>query len=670
MRHLPRRDGLDAGAIRSRRRRAWQLRDLPRRHEGDRQGSEPHHDDASCDACHSTVAWTPAQFDHANVAPGTCISCHDGTQATGKNPQHIRTTNTCDACHTRRPGSRRCASTTPRCSAAARAATTAPRRPASRRPHPDHAACDTCHVVTAWTPARFDHAGVAPGSCASCHNGTKATGKIASTSRRRRAAIPATDRRLDAGAVRPRQRRAGHLLQCHNGTQATGKNAQHIRTTNTCDPATARRPGSRRCASTMPRCSAPARAATTAPRRPASRRTTSRPRSMRHLPHRDRLDAGALRSHRRHARHLRELPQRHQATGKTANHIATTASCDACHTTTPGRRRSSTTPTSRRGPAPAATTARRRPARTRSTSARRIPAIPATARRPGARRRVDHTEVLGTCASCHNGTNATGKPANHIPTTQHATTATSRRPGRRRASTTPVSRRHLLELPQRHAARPASPTTSRPRRAATPATRPSPGRRRVRPCQCHAGHLRPVPQRHQGHRQDAQHIRTTNTCEACHSTTAWSPAMRVDHTDVHGTCASCHNGTTATGKPPTHIPTTLDCDDCHTDRLDAGALRPHRRHAGHLRDLPQRHAGDRQAGDPHRDDRELRRLPLDPAWTPAHFDHATSRGHLRAVPQRHARDRQARGSLADDADVRRLPPDDGLDTGDPSACVA
>ena len=30
-----------------------------------------------------------------------------------------------------------------------------------------------------------------------------------------------------------------------------------------------------------------------------------------------------------------------------------------------------------------------------------------------------------------------------------------------------------------------------------------------------------------------------------------------------GTCASCHNGTTATGKPTNHFMTTRSCDACH-----------------------------------------------------------------------------------------------------------
>ena len=36
-------------------------------------------------------------------------------------------------------------------------------------------------------------------------------------------------------------------------------------------------------------------------------------------------------------------------------------------------------------------------------------------------------------------------------------------------------------------------------------------------------------------------------CAACHATSAWKPATRVDHAQVTGSCSSCHNGTTASG---------------------------------------------------------------------------------------------------------------------------
>ena len=51
---------------------------------------------------------------------------------------------------------------------------------------------------------------------------------------------------------------------------------------------------------------------------------------------------------------------------------------------------------------------------------------------------------------------------------------------------------------------------------------------------------------------------------ACHAATAWKPATKVDHAQVIGACFSCHNGTTASGKPAGHIPATGNCLSCHT----------------------------------------------------------------------------------------------------------
>jgi hypothetical protein len=64
--------------------------------------------------------------------------------------------------------------------------------------------------------------------------------------------------------------------------------------------------------------------------------------------------------------------------------------------------------------------------------------------------------------------------------------------------------------------------------------------------------------------KDVDHIASGNTCDDCHTTNAWLPAV-FDHAGVApGTCSSCHNGVTATGKDAQHIQTTAQCDDCHT----------------------------------------------------------------------------------------------------------
>jgi hypothetical protein len=45
--------------------------------------------------------------------------------------------------------------------------------------------------------------------------------------------------------------------------------------------------------------------------------------------------------------------------------------------------------------------------------------------------------------------------------------------------------------------------------------------------------------------------------------TAWLPATFSHSTVTPGTCATCHNGSSATGKPSGHFVTTRSCDACH-----------------------------------------------------------------------------------------------------------
>jgi hypothetical protein len=54
---------------------------------------------ASCDTCHRTTAWVPAQFSHNGVLPGQCQTCHNGAAATGKSSGHFVTARFCDSCH-------------------------------------------------------------------------------------------------------------------------------------------------------------------------------------------------------------------------------------------------------------------------------------------------------------------------------------------------------------------------------------------------------------------------------------------------------------------------------------------------------------------------------------------------------------------------------------------
>src|SRR6266446_5103682 len=73
----------------------------------------------------------------------------------------------------------------------------------------------------------------------------------------------------------------------------------------------------------------------------------------------------------------------------------------------------------------------------------------------------------------------------------------------------------------------------------------------------------------------ANHILSTDQCASCHTPIAWNPAVNFDHTQVRGSCSTCHNGVQAQGKGPTHIVTDLECDACHTTLSWGGAMFSH-----------------------------------------------------------------------------------------------
>ena len=79
---------------------------------------------------------------------------------------------------------------------------------------------------------------------------------------------------------------------------------------------------------------------------------------------------------------------------------------------------------------------------------------------------------------------------------------------------------------------------------------------------CHA-----QPNRVRASTKPAQHALTSESCESCHRTDSWVPIARMDHLEVIGTCASCHNGQRGTGKPVTHIPASNTCEDCHSTMI-------------------------------------------------------------------------------------------------------
>ena len=132
-----------------------------------------------------------------------------------------------------------------------------------------------------------------------------------------------------------------------------------------------------------------------------------------------------------------------------------------------------------------------------------------------------------TCTGCHSGTRppAKGKTTGHIPSTAECSVC---------HSTTVFSGATMVH----------NATTSPAGGCAT----------------CHNGSF--TSQNAVGKPSD--HVATTLSCDACHSTSNWNGA-RFSHIGVVvGTCATCHNGTNAMGLPSNHIPTgAASCDTCH-----------------------------------------------------------------------------------------------------------
>ena len=436
----------------------------------------------SCDACHkSTKAWTPAGFDHTGVTPGTCVTCHDGVRATGKPTNHIFTTQACDVCHRTAAwipagfdhagqgihvGDHSCAT----CHGVS----------ATGKPSGHigtSAACDVCHVSTvSWYTGNFDHAAAGiSGNCSSCHDNRKAVGKPSTTHIPTtlecnvcHAGMPLTKTSF-AGGVMDHQGITTACSQCHNNRLATGKPSGHIPTTASCEV----------CHNGT-----------------APSFNTWGGGQMNHSV----VGVGSCASC-----HNGSI-----ATGKSAKHIPTSLSCDACHA---------------------------KPTLVVASFTWKVP-LP-----------FSHAGVTpGSCSTCHNGAYAGVKNmadfASHIPTKASCDTC---------HTTGYVS---FASAKMNHLASGAAASGG---------------------ClSCHNGAYSASPNNAQGTAQytPGPHIATTASCDACH-TSAQTKSFTsfagggMSHAGVKaGSCASCHDGVQAKGvtfAPFTHIPTTVACDTCHTN---------------------------------------------------------------------------------------------------------
>ncbi|MBI4985175.1 MAG: hypothetical protein HZC24_07485, partial [Rhodocyclales bacterium] len=478
---------------------------------------------AQCDSCHSGgfTAFTPSTMNHAGLA-GQCAACHGGAyvaqNAQAKTPTHIATTAQCDTCHQSTTSWATAtfnhATATP--AVAGRCATCHNGSSALGKPTnhvPTTAQCDACHTnQTAFAPAAMSHGGTsgpaAAGNCATCHGGAY----LFANAQAKTPTHVATTAQCDtchkstvtwAGATFSHDANAvGNCATCHNGVAVLGKPTTHIPTTAQCDTChvgyAAFKPARMNHAASAGQCATCHGGSHTAANALAKPTT--------HIPTAAQCDACHINgfvsftpSTMNHGATSAPVAAGNCATchggayvaqnaqAKTPTHIATTAQCDTCH-------RSMTS--------------------WATATYNHATATPA---------------VAGRCATCHNGTNALGKPTTHIPTSAQCDTCHSGF-----VAFAPAAMNHAAT---------AGPAASR--NCAT----------------CHGGAYTAV----NAQAKPATHIATTQSCDGCHTTSAWKPTSFGHQGVAAGTCATCHNGSAARGKPTAHLPTSAACDACHAN---------------------------------------------------------------------------------------------------------
>ncbi len=367
--------------------------------------------------------------------------------------------------------------------------------------------CEQCHVTSNWRRVRVDHAGITA-ACSTCHNGTIALGKPANHVVTNASCENCHKNNVSyAGAVFDHTGITAACATCHNGNAASGLSTPpHVPT------------GILECGS----CHASTSSFLTY--------------KMNHT-----VVSGIACGSCHSGAYISQGTS--GAQGKGPSHVATTADCGTCHTS--------------------------------------------TASWAGAT--FSHTGITGGCASCHNGATATGLTTPpHIPTgvleCSSCHTSTS--------SFTTYTMSHSAASGIACAACHNGAYTSQGASGALGLTTPPHIPTGTVGCgSCHTStsiftaytmnHAAVSTSRcdscHNGsftsegtsgaQAKSAGHVATTADCSTCHkSTTSWAGAT-FTHQATDTACASCHNGTKATGmKTPPHIPTgTLECSNCHTN---------------------------------------------------------------------------------------------------------
>lgn len=501
--------------------------------------------EASCDACHGTTAWRPVHFDHTGVTGG-CFSCHNGVTAKGKNPAHIQSDNNCENCHHNFNsflGGRFDHNTIKTGCVSCHNGTQAKGKSAAKPTHiPATDACESCHSTTNFRPYRAIDHGAVTGACVTCHNGTTVLGSGVTIVGKQQAPRPHpqtsdtcsdchksfTSFATGAGA-KPDHTNLTNCVSCHNGTIARGKSAAvppHIAITTdsaceSCHNTTSFRPYTRVDHGLVS-------GACVSCHSGAITLASGTVIKGKNQGHDTRVGSTSNVCEDCH----RSTTTFAGATGK--DHTGITGNCVSCH--------NGTTATGKlQGPN------KRHLATTNVCESCHNTSSFSTSWR------VDHTQVTGACESCHTGQTfngvlvvgkTNGRNRTHIATSNACANCHN--------TTNPLF---------------------------TPNTAFNHGDATGTCVSCHSGSVRVSTGTITGKLTGSHkfHMATTNNCDVCHtSRSTWviTAAANVKHSDVTGTCASCHGGslagfttthvkTMADDPSPPHFTTSLPCDSCH-----------------------------------------------------------------------------------------------------------
>jgi predicted CXXCH cytochrome family protein len=475
-----------------------------------------------CDACHDTINFAAAVFDHASTNTSDCLSCHDGNISIGKTFNHVSTSLNCSSCHNVNSSFSTFAGTFVHdlnivggdCASCHNTGIATPKK---LNHIPAQAECSQCHNdmnTGGFTLSTFMsnvHSGITSG-CEGCHNGRFSTisGSLYGKSGNH---LPTgqdcdvchTNASFAAPTIFAHAGITGNCTSCHDGNYsfagALGKvddpTPPHPATTSDCGSCHAI--GNNftdgtfdhtgivsNCAS----CHGDNPTATPeGPRKNSGHIPTTQDCSFCHVP-------GTFKpSVFDHTGIVDNCASCHgdnasaAVTKKSIDHVSTTRDCSVCHNTT-----------------------------------------------AFAGARFDHTGIVNNCSSCHDGATARGKtpPPDHVPTTQdcnvcHQTTGFI-----------PGSFDHVGIVDN-----------------------------------CSSCHNDVFAI---GKASASNHVLTNQDCGVCHNTRTFVGAV-FDHTGIVDNCASCHDGSTAIGMDaktnPAHIATALDCHSCHTTATFVGGTWTH-----------------------------------------------------------------------------------------------